>query len=306
MKLKGGLNVLDKVIVIAGPTASGKSSYAVELAKKIDGEIISADSMQIFQGLDIGTAKINYSQQSGIVHHMIDVVAADQSFSVAAFQVQARQAIQDIIAKKKCPIIVGGSGLYIQALLFDYQFIEQEPIDYSRYDHLTAQQLWERLALLDGVSAVAINWQNRRRVTHALAMAEQTSYTKTEREQQQQQKLCYDILAVALMPERTMLYERINTRVDSMMRQGLMAEVEYFSHKFALCDQIRAAIGYKEPLAYLDGQIDTLDEVTALIQKNTRHFAKRQCTWLRNQRIDYRYIDENTSIIEDVSRFVAY
>lgn len=282
-----------KVLIVSGPTASGKSDYAVQLAQQWNGEIISADSMQVFKGLDIGTAKITVEEQQCIPHHLLDVLYPDEAFSIARYQELARAAIDDIHSRGKTPIIAGGSGLYIQSLVYDYVFEKIEKLDFVRYEKRSDDELYQMLKHVDTQASEKIEKNNRRRVMHALALAEQTEQSKTAREAAQEHQLMYDIFPIALLPERAVLYDRINQRVENMMKKGLLAEVEYFNQRYQLVEQIKQAIGYKEPLAYLTQKIETKQELIEITQQDTRKFAKRQMTWIKNQKIDYHPITSN-------------
>lgn len=282
-----------KVLIVSGPTASGKSDYAVQLAQQWNGEIISADSMQVFKGLDIGTAKITVEEQQCIPHHLLDVLYPDEAFSIARYQELARAAIDDIHSRGKTPIIAGGSGLYIQSLVYDYVFEKIEKLDFVRYEKRSDDELYQMLKHVDTQASEKIEKNNRRRVMHALALAEQTEQSKTAREAAQEHRLMYDIFPIALLPERAVLYDRINQRVENMMKKGLLAEVEYFNQRYQLVEQIKQAIGYKEPLAYLTQKIETKQELIEITQQDTRKFAKRQMTWIKNQKIDYHPITSN-------------
>ncbi|MGL5042599.1 MAG: tRNA (adenosine(37)-N6)-dimethylallyltransferase MiaA [Culicoidibacterales bacterium] len=282
-----------KVVIISGPTASGKSKFAIDLAQKIGGEIISADSMQVFKGLDIGSAKVTIAEQLGIKHHLIDEIAPDKLYSIAQFQIEARSAIAKISASGRVPIVVGGSGLYIQSLVFDYEFSKQEKLDLIRYEKISDEELFKRLQVVDSEASLKILPQNRRRVIYAIALAEQTEANKSSRERKQKHELLYDIFPIALMPKRDQLYHNINMRVLDMIAKGLVAEVEYFNGHFTLCDQVKSAIGYREPLAFIKGEIATSKLLVEAIQQNTRKFAKRQVTWIRNQQIKYYQITTN-------------
>ena len=280
----------NKVVIVSGPTASGKSSYAIELAQCIDGEIISCDSMQVYKGLDIGTAKVTLAEQMDIPHYLLDICLPNETYSVADFQEAAREKIADIQGRGKVPILVGGTGLYIQATVFDYVFEELETLDYERYQALSNESILNRLQAVDKESYQKIEHNNRRRLIHALALGEQTAKTKSQREQAQNQTLLYDVFPIALMPARELLYERINQRVEQMINLGLLAEVAFFNNKYQLAPQIRQAIGYKEPLAYFSGELSSKKAMVEKIQQNTRQFAKRQMTWIRNQKIAYNYL----------------
>jgi len=298
MKLRSGLNVckLPKLIIISGPTASGKTSLAIDVAHQVNGAIISADSMQVYKGLDIGTAKVSLNEMAGIPHYLLDVVYPNTPYSVADFQRDGRAAIKHITEQGKVPIIVGGTGLYIQSLVFDYVFDTIESLDYQRYDAYSTAFLAEALAHVDPRSYERIDGANRRRIVHALALAEQTNETKSMREARGKEEPLYDFLAFALMPERVQLYERINERVDQMMDAGLIAETQYFKAKFELAPQIKQAIGYRETLAYDDGVYVDRAACAAAIAQNTRRFAKRQITWLKNQRITYQFFPSQSEV----------
>ena len=283
-----------KVVIISGPTASGKTAYAIELAKKIDGEIINADSMQIYSGLDIGTAKVTFAEMEGVPHHLLDIRTPAVAYSVAEFQKDARVLIDAITARGKVPMLVGGTGLYIQATVFDYHFTERPALDFTRYEALSMDALFVRLQEVDPASAATIEKQNMRRVMYAVALAEQTEQTKSEQLAEQEQKLLYDIYPIALQPERSALYERINLRTDMMFAGGLLDEVIFFSKKYVLAPQIRQAIGYKEPLAYLENRAIGLETIIEQTKQDTRRFAKRQITWLKNQKITYNYLTDET------------
>lgn len=269
---------MDKVLVVVGPTASGKSDQALKLAKKFNGEIISADAFQLYRGCDIGTAKIK--DQQGIVHHLLDVVDYDQSFDVACFQKMCRQSIDQIVQKGKLPIICGGTGLYLKAALYDYEFGHQvEEEDFSDLDN---DQLYERLMALDKVSAQKIHPNNRKRVERALNLA-LSGQTKSEREDRQQHQPIYDIYWYGLSVERELLKKRINDRVDKMVEEGLVQEVENLFGRESTRDyQSFQAIGYKEFLPYFKQEI-TLERVIEQIKTDTRRYAKRQMTWFRHQ-----------------------
>lgn len=280
-----------KVLILSGPTAAGKTASSLELARALDGEIISCDSMQVYKGLDIGTAKISRQEMKGIQHHLLDVVLPNAPFSVADFQLLAREVIDDIFARGKQPILVGGTGLYIQATIFDYQFPEQEPLDFTAYEALTNEEIHQRLSVKDELSAKQIEVNNRRRTMQALATVEQLGYKKSTASKLQEKKPLYEYVALGIMPEREVLYERINQRVLNMIADGLVAEVAFFHQKYELASQVLRAIGYKEMIEYLDGNV-SFDDAIANLQQNTRRFAKRQLTWMRNQWIDYQNIDE--------------
>ncbi|GAA3323865.1 tRNA (adenosine(37)-N6)-dimethylallyltransferase MiaA [Ectobacillus funiculus] len=287
----------EKVVVIIGPTAVGKTKLSIDMAKAFDGEIISGDSMQVYREMDIGTAKVTKEEMEGIPHYMIDIRDPDEPFSAAEFQQLVRMHIHDISKRGKLPIIVGGTGLYIQSVLYDYQFSES-PGDEAYRESL------ERLAETDGVGAVydmlkhadsqsaeRIHPNNVRRVIRALEILHTTGKkTMSETLEGQQQILLYDTAIVGLTMARDKLYSRINQRVDLMMEQGLLEEVKsLYDQGLHHCQSIQA-IGYKELYAYFEG-ITTLEEaVEALKKTNSRRYAKRQLTWFRNK-MDVTWFD---------------
>ena len=285
----------EKVVVIIGPTAVGKTKLSIDMAKAFDGEIISGDSMQVYREMDIGTAKVTKEEMEGIPHYMIDIRDPDEPFSAAEFQQLVRMHIHDISKRGKLPIIVGGTGLYIQSVLYDYQFSES-PGDEAYRESL------ERLAETDGVGAVydmlkhadpqsaeRIHPNNVRRVIRALEILHTTGKTMSETLEGQKQILLYDAAIVGLTMERDKLYNRINQRVDLMMEQGLLEEVKSLYEKGLRHCQSIQAIGYKELYAYFEG-ITTLEEAVEALKTNSRRYAKRQLTWFRNK-MDVTWFD---------------
>lgn len=301
-----------KVIAIVGPTAVGKTSLSIDLAKRFDGEIISGDSMQVYRGLDIGTAKVTSEEMAGIPHHLIDVRDADQSYSAADFQKTARQTIQAITQRGKLPIIVGGTGLYIQSLLWDYKLgSEGEPEDDSlrkKYEAFAEkngnQALWEKLRAVDALAAEKIHYNNRKKMIRALEVFQLTGHSILE--PKEQPKKLYDSFLIGLNTERTILYQRINHRVDLMVEQGLLAEAK----KLAKTPDVQAAqgIGYKELFPYFSGDT-SLEEAVEEVKLHSRRYAKRQLTWFRN-RMSVHWYDlvkqpEMISTIEaDIARWL--
>ncbi|MDT2595983.1 tRNA (adenosine(37)-N6)-dimethylallyltransferase MiaA [Enterococcus dongliensis] len=301
-----------KVIAIVGPTAVGKTSLSIDLAKRFDGEIISGDSMQVYRGLDIGTAKVTSEEMAGIPHHLIDVRDADQSYSAADFQKTARQTIQAITQRGKLPIIVGGTGLYIQSLLWDYKLgSEGEPEDDSlrkKYEAFAEkngnQALWEKLCAVDALAAEKIHYNNRKKMIRALEVFQLTGHSILE--PKEQPKKLYDSFLIGLNTERTILYQRINHRVDLMVEQGLLAEAK----KLAKTPDVQAAqgIGYKELFPYFSGDT-SLEEAVEEVKLHSRRYAKRQLTWFRN-RMSVHWYDlvkqpEMISTIEaDIARWL--
>jgi tRNA dimethylallyltransferase len=278
----------EKLLVLIGPTAVGKTKLSIELAKRFNGEVISGDSMQIYKGMDIGTAKITEEEMEGIPHHLIDIKNPEEPFSVAEFQELVRAKITEITSRKKLPMIVGGTGLYIQSILYDYQFTEAaSDLEFRRKLEQTAEEkgnevLHQRLREVDPESAERIHPNNLRRVIRALEVHRCTGKTMTEYQQEQQPELLYDSCLIGLTMDRELLYNRINKRVDLMMEQGLVEEVQVLYDKgISDCQSIQA-IGYKELYEYFDGRI-TMEDAVENLKQNSRRYAKRQLTWFRNK-----------------------
>ncbi len=282
------------LILIAGPTASGKTKTSVRLAKAIDGEIISADSMQIYKGMDIGTAKVKPEEMDGVPHYMIDEWDPDFPCSVATFKERVNHYIEIIYAKGKTPILVGGTGFYINAILFDTQFEETDPNTAYR-DSLTefarihgAEALHEKLQEVDSVSALAIHPNNVKRVIRALEYYHETgepisSHNAKEREKREENESPYEYTFFALTMERSLLYTRINQRIDEMMAEGLLEEVRRI-YEAGYSEDLPAlkAIGYKEFSPYFKGEM-SLEFCIEKLKQNTRNYAKRQLTWFKHQ-----------------------
>jgi len=274
---------VEKIVTIVGPTAVGKTKLSIELAKKLNGEIISGDAMQIYRGMDIGTAKIKPTEMEGIVHHLLDEKNPDERYSVAEFQKTVRAKIDEISERGKMPIIVGGTGLYVKAVLYDYEFTEEVQPSDKQYEGLTNEEIHAKLASIDPESAEVLHPNNRRRIMRALDIYYETNTTKSETLKKQEKKLLYDVTLVGLTDDRAVLYERINARVDQMITAGLIAEVEkLYVAGIPRDSQAIQAIGYKEIYDYLAGMTD-LETTVELIKRNSRRLAKRQYTWFRNQ-----------------------
>lgn len=275
-----------KVIAIVGPTAVGKTSLSIDLAKRFNGEIISGDSMQVYRGLDIGTAKVTLEEQAGVLHHLIDVRDIDQSYSAADFQQAARKVIQEITDRGKVPIVVGGTGLYIQSLLWDYKLgSEGERVDDSlreKYEAIAEAEgneaLWKLLQAKDPLAAEKIHYNNRKKMIRALEVFELTGHSILE--PKEQPKELYDSFLIGLNTERTHLYRRINERVDLMVEQGVLEE----ARQLAKTPEVQAAqgIGYKEFFPYFSGEC-SLDSAIEEVKLHSRRYAKRQLTWFRNR-----------------------
>lgn len=290
----------DQVIVIVGPTAVGKTKLSVELALKLNGEIISGDSMQIYRQMDIGTAKVTKEEMQGVPHHLIDIKNFDEDYSVKEFQQNVRDCIQAIQKRHHVPIIVGGTGLYIKAALYDYTFQEETEPFSDPEPNMTNEELHHRLAQVDSLSAKKIHPNNRRRVLRALQIFEHSGKSKSEHLSSQQHVCLYNVRFIGLTLPRSLLYERINQRVDLMVKQGLIEEVTHMIHLGALPEhQSMKAIGYKEWFDYFNQNV-SLIETLEKIKQNSRRYAKRQYTWFRNQ-MDIHWIDVN---LEDFDQTV--
>lgn len=277
-----------KVIAIVGPTAVGKTRLSIEVAKKFGGEIISGDSMQVYKGMDIGTAKIKKEEMAGIPHHMIDIKSPNEDFSVADFQYYVQKYIEEISARNHIPIIVGGSGLYIQAVLQNYNFSKEKRDDAltKRLEDEMKQKgiepLFDRLKTIDPNQAEKIHPNNFRRVLRALEIFEKTGLTMTEYQKQQASSSPYESLLIGLEMDRELLYKRINQRVDGMVREGLLEEVKGLIEKGYENYQSMKAIGYKELIPYFTGEVP-LETSIELLKRNSRRYAKRQYTWFKNK-----------------------
>ncbi len=262
------------IIVITGPTAVGKTKMSIELAKKLNGEIINADSMQIYQGLDIGTAKVTSAEKENIPHYLLDIKNPQELYTVYDYQKDARQVIKDIQNRQKTPILVGGTGLYIKAALYDYQFsTEEKQFDYTA---LNNQELLDRIKKYK----IDINFdiQNRRRLIRVLTKLENNTYNNNENAH----ILYPDVYFIGLTTNRELLYSKINERVDEMFTAGLMSEVKKFYDQGINSKALKTGIGYKELYDYFSGKI-TLEECKELIKQRSRKYAKRQYTFFNHQ-----------------------
>ena len=286
------------LVILTGPTAVGKTKASIGLAKAIGGEIISADSMQVYKQMDIGSAKIKPSEMDGIPHYLINILEPDEEFHVVLFQQMAKQAIQKIYEKGKIPILVGGPGFYIQAVLYDIDFSENEK-DTSYREELEklaqikgAEYLHDRLREVDEKSAQDIHANNVKRVIRALEYFHQTGEKISEHNEEQRKKVSpYNFSYFVLNDERAHLYEKINLRVDQMINEGLVREVQSLKEKGYTRDMVSMqGLGYKEMLDYLDNKC-SLEEAVEIIKRDTRHFAKRQITWFKRES-DVTWIDK--------------
>ena len=287
------------LIILTGPTAVGKTALSIALAKAVNGAVISADSMQVYKGMDIGSAKIMPEEMQGVDHYLIDILEPDEEFHVVKFQQLAKEAMEKIYAKGQIPIIVGGTGFYIQALLYDIDFTRQQE-DTSLREHYASlakehgnAYLHEMLRRVDPVSADTIHANNVKRVIRALEFYEKTKtpiskHNEIERHKESPYAFCYFVLT----DDRSRLYERIEQRIDQMLANGLVEEVKALKERgFHRGMVSMQGLGYKEILAWLDGEI-SYEEAVYILKRDTRHFAKRQLTWFRRER-DVVWIDKS-------------
>jgi tRNA dimethylallyltransferase len=293
------------LIILTGPTSVGKTALSIALAKAIGGEIISADSMQVYRYMDIGTAKISPEERDGIPHYLIDELEPDEDFNVVRFQQLSKQYMEQIYAKNKIPILVGGTGFYIQAVLYDIDFTENESdTSYRSYLENLAEEngvefLHEMLAVSDPESAKAIHSNNVKRVIRALEYLKLTGDRISEHNEEQRQKESpYQFIYFVLNKDRAKLYETINYRVDKMLTDGLIDEVKGLFDKGYTRDLVSMqGLGYKEILAYLNGEY-TLEEAVDILKRDTRHFAKRQITWFKREK-EVTWVDKDQFTTED-------
>jgi tRNA dimethylallyltransferase len=286
---------MKKIIVIAGPTGVGKTKLSIELAKKLNGEIINADSMQVYKSLNIGTAKISEDEKEGIPHHLFDIKNVKDDYSVFDYQNDGRLTLSQI-DENITPIVVGGTGLYIKALLYDYSFYNNE----VKYDlsHLSSKELYEEIKKHDPDADIHIN--NRKRMERRLNMIMNNADLKEKKGN----NLLYDAIFIGLTTDRKTLYDIINHRVDKMISDGLIDEVKALYNKDIRSKAIMTGIGYKELYKYFDKE-STLEDAIDLIKKNSRHYAKRQYTWFNNQMnikwfdVDFKNFDNTVCEVEE-------
>lgn len=299
------------LVVIAGPTAVGKTKLSIQLAKAIDGEIISADSMQVYKGCDIGSAKITTDEMQGIRHHLIDVLDPKDEFNIATFKDMATKAIEDITSRGKIPIVVGGTGFYVRALIYDTDFDSQDGADkefrteceeYAK--KFGNEALFERLRAVDPKSCETIHMNNVKRVIRALEFFETThSPISQHNEEMRQNEAAYNFAYFVLSLDRDILYSRINDRVDQMLDAGLIDEVKRLKESGLDRSFVSMqGLGYKEIFAYLEGEC-SIDEALEIIKRDTRHFAKRQFTWYKRER-DAIWIDKGKITEAEILDFV--
>lgn len=277
--------MLNKCIVIVGPTGVGKTKLSIELAKKLNAEVINADSTQVYKGLDIATAKVTKKDTEGIVHHLIDIKDINEDYTVFDYQKDAEEIIKDINSRGKRVIIVGGTGLYLKALLYGYNFNEEEKV--MTFDDLTNDELYNKLKEVDPNTEVHKN--NRKRVERAYQYYLETNKQYSEKEKQNNMKI--DSIIIGLTTDRKLLYDNINKRVDMMVSNGLLDEAKKIYETNIRTKAVMTPIGYKELFPYFDG-IKTLEECFDLIKQNSRRYAKKQFTWFNNQ-MDVKWYNVN-------------
>lgn len=280
----------EKILIIVGPTAVGKTALSIDLAEEFSGEIISGDSMQVYKHLDIGTAKVTADEMQGISHHLIDILDIDDEYSASDFQKQAQLLIKEISQRGRLPIVAGGTGLYIESLIYDVSHGGSSPKNDSfrqEMEEFASVQgkfaLWKNLREQDPQAAEKIHPNNQHRVIRALEVIHETGRKFSEFQSEREEKdLAYDSFIVALDTDRQILYERINRRVDQMMDQGLLEEAWKLYQQSKSDAQARKGIGYKEFFPYFEGR-ESLDQAVKQLKQNSRRYAKRQLTWFRNR-----------------------
>ena len=296
-----------KVIVIVGPTASGKTTLSIEVAKKVNGEVVSADSMQIYKDMNIGTAKVTKEEADGIKHYLVDCVSPDERYTVSDFKKDAEEAIEEILNKGKTPIVVGGTGLYVNSLIYGIEYQDMEfDEDYRNSLMKKAEteegilELWDEANRIDPEAMEKISKNDKKRITRVLEIFHATGKTKTEQEElSRKNEVKYDYKVFALSMDREKLYERINLRVDLMIEQGLVQEVRDLLDKYDKFPTAMQGLGYKEVKEYFDG-ILTYEEMIDKIKQESRHYAKRQLTWFRRNK-EIVWLDKNDGMEKNVN-----
>lgn len=290
---------MSRVIVITGPTAVGKTKLSIELAKKLNGEIINADAMQVYKGLNIGTAKVTEKEKENIPHHLFDIKEVEEEYSIYNYQKDCRKVIDNILRRNKTPILVGGTGLYIKAALYDYKLSEEKTN--NTYDNLKTEEIYKELLKLD--KDINIDKNNRRRLIRALNYYKENN---TSISNNKTNKLLYDTIFIGLTTDREILYKKINQRVDNMIENGLLEEVKYYYDKNIKTKPLINGIGYKELYNYFD-RLCSKEEAVEKIKQNSRHYAKRQYTFLNHQlNVVWFETDYNNfnNTIEKVSSYI--
>lgn len=303
--------MMKPMVILTGPTAVGKTELSIELARALDAEIISADSMQVYRKMDIGTAKIRPEEMGGIVHHLIDCLDPAEEFHVAKFQKMAKEALDEIYARRKIPLIVGGTGFYIQSLLYDIDFTEEKgDLSYrksleEKADKEGNETLFQMLRGIDPVSAEKIHPNNRKRVIRAMEFYKFNGYPISQHNEAEAKKESpYHFVYFVLNQNREVLYERINQRVDLMMKEGLIEEVRKLQKEGYQKNMVSMqGIGYRQVFEYLEGNT-SLEETIENIKKDTRHFAKRQLTWFGREKdvcmVDKSKFETETAVLNEM------
>ena len=291
-----------KVLAIVGPTAIGKTDFGIKCANTFNGEIISGDSIQIYKGLDVGSAKPTKEELSQAKHHLIDIKEPTDTYSVKEFQDLGREKINDIYKDNKLPIIVGGTGLYIKALLYDYKFFEEDEID-NQYEDLSNEQLYNLLKEKDPKALESIHINNRKRLVRALNVFEKHKKGISEIKQEQEHKPIYDCLIIGLTASRETLYNRIDKRIDLMIKDGLIDEIKNLLEKgISFDNQCMQGIGYKEFRDYFENN-KSLDECIEQVKTNSHHFAKRQYTFFNNQ-MNIEWFEDKDLALERIKQWL--
>ena len=296
-----------KVVVIVGPTASGKTAISIELAKKINGEIISSDSMQIYKDMDIGTAKVTKEEMQGIKHYLIDCVLPSKRYTVSDFKKDAEEAIEEILSKGKVPIVVGGTGLYVNSLIYGIEYQDMKFDEEYREKMMEKaktpeglEQLWLEANNIDPEAMKIISKNDKKRIIRVLEIYKATGKTKTEQEILSRAKeIKYDYKVFGINMDRQKLYERINKRVDIMINQGLVQEVRNLLNKYDEFPTAMQGLGYKEVKEYFDGNL-TYEEMVDKIKQESRRYAKRQFTWFRANKATIWLDSEKNTINENI------
>lgn len=287
------------IYVIMGPTCSGKTEVANRLIDKLNCEAINFDAFQIYKDMDIGTSKLEKSDPHYSRYKLLDIISPSESFSVMEYQFLAREAINESLKKHKDVVMVGGTGLYVRAALYDYKFLKEEEIDNSDLEKLTNEELFDLLTKLDIEATKKIHVNNRKRLIRAISMVRNSGVKKSELIASQEHKLIYDnVRFLFLSPDREKLYENINSRVLEMIDKGLVNEVKSLLNKYQLSITASQGIGYKEIIDFLHEKI-SLEEAIELIQKRTRNYAKRQVTFFKNQ-FDYELFTDKEELIKSI------
>lgn len=305
----------EKLLVIVGPTAVGKTALSIALAEKFSGEIISGDSLQVYRKLDIGTAKVTEKEKRGIPHYLIDVKEATDEYSAFEFKQSAKITISEIFKKNHLPIVAGGTGMYIQSLLFDFNLgaLEESSQDKERriyWENFAKvhgkEKLWQYLDSIDNKAAASIHLNNEKRVIRAIEVFEKTGISILEQQGIDIKELSnspYDVKLIGLETDRELLYERINLRVDIMMKEGLLEEAEYV---YSLGEvQSRQGIGYKEFFPYFRGEVD-LETCIEKVKQHSRQYAKRQLTWFKNRMtVEWFDLVQHEEQLKDIEKLIA-